>query len=146
MLKLSFEQIEILLCWSIAAGGLGMLLKATTWRGKLTAHAAVVVSLVSLSAIALDRPQWPPPYSALIGRIGDAEYHAAGCVDLPLEEADVRFRSHDEAQWAGKKPHACLLDQSPEEVAQHHEQHGGTDAGEEINGFVARFHPPVDRP
>lgn len=112
--------VSVIACWMIGLVGLVMLVRASTWRGKASAHGAVVLAMLLLSAMALDHKHGGTvEYAPLIGRVKDSEYHAAGCPDLPLEEAEVHWRSHDEAQWAGKKPHVCaLLNQAKNHVAQ----------------------------
>ncbi|MCX7992241.1 MAG: MBL fold metallo-hydrolase [Fimbriimonadales bacterium] len=50
----------------------------------------------------------PPLTSAVVGSRNSKVYHTPECSQLPKPENQVRFRSAQEAEKAGYRPHACV--------------------------------------
>jgi competence protein ComEC len=52
-----------------------------------------------------------PAVSAVIGNRNSKVYHRPDCRGLPKPQNQVRFRSAQEAEQAGYRPHTCVLDE-----------------------------------
>lgn len=126
---MSNHLLAVLACWLVALCGLAMFVRATSWRGQCAGHAAVVVAMLSLSAMALDHDHADPvAYEPLLGAVGDPVYHRAGC---PLATRGILFRSRDEAEWINKIPCTfCLAEHAQHDPDDHEENHRRPDSGE----------------
>lgn len=114
---MSNHLVAVLCCWLVSLCGLAMFVRAKGTLGKVAGHFAVVVAMLSLSAMALDHEHSAKGRESFyVAEVGKPVYHAPGC---PIAKRDVVFRSEDEAWWAGKTIPCtfCLLHQAEEHPA-----------------------------
>ncbi|OYT68582.1 MAG: hypothetical protein CFK48_11120 [Armatimonadetes bacterium CP1_7O] len=94
----------------------GMRVYRTDWHGDIVMRLGADKKLQITStrrapdsAAAAMQPSKPRIAGVVIGNRNSKVYHTPDCPRLPKPENRVRFRSAQEAERAGYRPHACVI-------------------------------------